>query len=125
MVALRKRANRDRAKLNYMTLQKTKRARIPEITLPMFDLVLRIWDVLSRIPTTSHPGSGSKHFFITDPEYYMNSGMLTHFFLASYGFRSKVLVFQSQKNPGSGKNSSRIQGKKAPDSRTGSASLAY
>jgi hypothetical protein len=38
------------------------------------------------------PGSGSDHFLITDPVSYMKSGMQTYFLLASYAFRSKVLV---------------------------------
>jgi hypothetical protein len=37
-------------------------------------------------------GSGSKQFFIPDPRSYMQSGMQTYFFLASYAFRSKVLA---------------------------------
>jgi hypothetical protein len=48
------------------------------------------------------PGSVSKHFFIPDPEAYMISGMQTSFFLASYAFRSNVLVIL-KKDPGSGK----------------------
>jgi hypothetical protein len=43
----------------------------------MFYSVLRIRDVLSRIRPFSHPGSGSKHFFIPDPGSYMKSGMQT------------------------------------------------
>jgi hypothetical protein len=56
----------------------------------------------------SHPGSGSKYFFIPDPEYLMKSGMQTYFFLASYAFRSKVLVIvkkirdPEKTHPGSG-----------------------
>jgi hypothetical protein len=38
------------------------------------------------------PGSGSEHFFIPDTGSYMKSGMQTYFSLASYAFRSKVLV---------------------------------
>jgi hypothetical protein len=40
----------------------------------------------------SHPGSGSKHFYIQDPGTFMKSGMQTYFFLAFYAFRSKALV---------------------------------
>jgi hypothetical protein len=51
-----------------------------------------------RIQTFFHPGS------------YMKVGMQTYFFLASYAFRSKVLVIVKKiRDPGSGKNSSRIR----------------
>jgi hypothetical protein len=53
-------------------------------------------DVLSRIRIwpLSHPGCGSKYLFIPDPgsSIYMKSEMQTYLFLASYAFRSKVLV---------------------------------
>jgi hypothetical protein len=72
-------------------------------------------DALSRIQfqTFSHPGS------------YIKRGMQTNFFLAFYGFRSKVLVIVKKKirdpRSGSGKNLSRIRipdpgAKKLPDS---------
>jgi hypothetical protein len=54
--------------------------------------VFRIRDVLSRIRPFSHPGSRSKHFFILDPGSKLAYLMQTYFFLASYAFRSKVLV---------------------------------
>jgi hypothetical protein len=38
------------------------------------------------------PGSGADHFLIPDPGSYMKIVMQTYFFLASYAFRSKVLV---------------------------------
>jgi hypothetical protein len=47
------------------------------------------------------PGSGSEHLFGS----YMKSGMQTYFFLASYGFRSKVLVLvivEKLRDPGTG-----------------------
>jgi hypothetical protein len=60
----------------------------------------------------------------------MKSGMQTYFFLASYAFRSNVLVLVIVKkisDPGSGKNSSRIPdpggGLKAPGPGSGSATL--
>jgi hypothetical protein len=84
---------------------------------------LWIRDVLSQIWICpfSHPGSGSKHFFIPVPGSYMKSGMQTYFFLAFYAFRSKVLVLvipvvkkirdPEKIHPGSG---SRNQGVKKP-----------
>jgi hypothetical protein len=71
--------------------------------------VLRIRDVLSRISTRS----GSKHFFIPDPESYMKSGTQTYVFLASYAFRSKILILvvvKKIRDPD--KNSSRTPGVK-------------
>jgi hypothetical protein len=54
--------------------------------------------------------SGSKHFFILDLGSYMKGGMDAHFFLASYGFRSKILVLVTvNKIRDPAKNSSRIQ----------------
>jgi hypothetical protein len=72
---------------------------------------------LSRIRPISHPGSGSKPFFIPDPGSYIKSGMQTYFFLAANAFRSKVIVkkirvprsgIRKKFNPDPG-------GKKAPD----------
>jgi hypothetical protein len=66
----------------------------------MFWLVFRICSFSSHPdpipdPTFSHPGSGFKHFFISDPGSYMKSGMHSYryFFLAFYAFRSKFLVY--------------------------------
>jgi hypothetical protein len=54
-----------------------------------------------RIRLFSHPGSQIPNpdpniFFIPDPgyPYYMKSGMLSYFLLASYAFRSKVFVLE-------------------------------
>jgi hypothetical protein len=73
-----------------------------------------------RIRTFSHPdpdpnifssGSGSKHFFILDPWSYVKSGMLFSWFLW-FQFQEQSLSLShtcSQKDPRSGKNSSRIR----------------
>jgi hypothetical protein len=75
--------------------------------------VMRIRAVLCRIRPFSHPESGSKHFFIPDPVSYMKSGMQTYFFSCFICFQEQSLsLIHSQKDPGSGKNSSRIQGVK-------------
>jgi hypothetical protein len=63
---------------------------------------------------------GSKHFFIQDPGSYMKSGMLTYLFLASFAFRSKVLV-ESKRSGIREKFIPDPGGKKAPD--PGSATL--
>jgi hypothetical protein len=55
----------------------------------------------------------------------MKSGMQTSFFLASYAFKSKILVLvivEEIRDPGSRKKSSRISDPKAPD--PGSGTLA-
>jgi hypothetical protein len=59
--------------------------------------VLRIRDVFIPDPKSGSDNfhiadPGSKHFFILDPGSYIKSGMQTYFFVASYGFRSKVIV---------------------------------
>jgi hypothetical protein len=67
-----------------------------------------------------YPGSGSDHFLIPDPDLnifypgsYMKIKMQTYFLLASYAFRSKVLVLVIVKEiQDQEKNSSRIQGVK-------------
>jgi hypothetical protein len=94
---------------------------------------LRIRDDLSRIwiRPFSHPGSGSKHFFIPDLGSYMKSGMQTYFFSCFLCFQEQNLCLShshSQKDLGSRKNSSRIRtpdqgGKKEPDRGTESAPL--
>jgi hypothetical protein len=79
-----------------------------------------------RIRPFSHPGSGSEHFFHPGsriPHEKWNASFLFFLLLKLSG---AVLV--SQKDPGSGKNSSRIRipdpgGKKAPDPGSGSAKL--
>jgi hypothetical protein len=115
--------------------------------------VLRIRDVLSRIPD---PDPNVFSSWIPDPDPNIFSSRILHetwnanlLFLAFYSFRSKVLVFVIVKkirypgsetrdpekiHPGSGseirKNSSRIRipdpeskGEKAPDPGSGSATL--
>jgi hypothetical protein len=52
----------------------------------------------------SDPESGNKHFFL-DPGSYMKSGIHTYFILASYAFRSQVLVLvmvKKVRDPGLG-----------------------
>jgi hypothetical protein len=84
---------------------------------------------LNRIRTFSHPGSRIRILICFHPGPYLNSGMQTYIFLAPYGIRCKVLVFDIVKKirgPRSEKNSSRIRdpgGKKAPDPGSGSATL--
>jgi hypothetical protein len=78
-----------------------------------------------------YPGSGSDHSSIQNPGFYKKSGMKTYFYLSSYAFRSKVLVIvivKKIRDQGSGKHSSWIRipdpgGKKAPEPRSGSATL--
>jgi hypothetical protein len=57
------------------------------------------------IQTFSHPGSRVRIRTFFHPGSYIKIGMQTYFCLASYGFRSKVLVLVKKiQDPGSGKN---------------------
>jgi hypothetical protein len=82
--------------------------------------MLRIRDVLSRVRIRPFSHPGFKHYFIPDPESYMKGGMQTYFFLASYAFRSKVLVFVIVKKirirvPGTGSRTQGIKKHLIPD----------